>query len=292
MLNLDGMVSKIQQMPYNWAMPLSLDTLASDRFRLTPPQRAALGRLGIKTIRDLLYHFPVRYGDTVSARSIETLRKGDTAVIFGKVSGLKASKGFRTKITMADGVVEDETGRIHCVWFNQPYLAKMTPEGAFVRIEGKVSQRRSKAKAAAEGPLYFSNPKIEVVNELPIGVGDSLFGSEGAAHNLYPVYPESRGISSTWLYHNIQKIFKSGILDDLEDPLPGHILVKYHLPNIRTALVWVHAPMKPEDAEAARKRFSFEEIFLIQLSRQKARAEYCADPAFIIEPSISPSVNS
>ncbi len=238
---------------------------------------------------------------------------------------------------MADGVVEDETGKIHCVWFNQPYLAKMTPEGAFVRIEGKISQRRAKAKIAPpfvtpakagvqgqtaeiesgdtldsrwslpsakagggndkksgtllspkgreDGSLYFSNPKIEVVNELPIGVGDSLFGNEGAAHNLYPVYPESRGVSSAWLYHNIQKIFKTGILDELEDPLPGHILVKYHLPNIRTALLWIHAPMKPEDAEAARKRFAFEEIFLIQLSRQKARAEYRANPAFIIEPS-------
>ena len=137
-------------------MPLSLDTLAADRFRLTPPQRAALGRLGIKTIRDLLYHFPVRYGDTVAARSIETLQKGDTAVIFGKITGLKASKGFRTKMTMATGVVEDETGKIHCVWFNQPYLAKMTPEGAFVRVEGKVSQRRGKTKAAPAGEVGVS----------------------------------------------------------------------------------------------------------------------------------------
>ena len=264
-------------------MPLSLDTLAADRFRLTPPQRTALKRLGITTVRDLLYHFPVRYGDTVAARTIDSLDKGDAAVIFGKISGLKASKGFRSKVTMATGTVEDPTGTIGCVWFNQPYIAKMTPEGAPVRIEGKVSQRRP-GKDGAPGELYFSNPKIETVNDIPIGVGDSLFGKDGEAHNLYPVYPESRGISSTWLYHNIQKIFKSGILDELEDPLPGHILVKYHLPNIRTALVWIHAPMKAEDAESARKRFAFEEIFLIQLSRQRARAEYRADPAFIIEP--------
>ncbi len=265
-------------------MALTLDTLAADRFRLTPPQRDALKRLGILTVRDLLYHFPVRYGDTVEARHIDGLGKGDNAVIFGKITGLKASKGFKTKVTMADGTVEDETSKIHCVWFNQPYLAKMTPEGAFVRIEGKVSERRNTQE------LYFSNPKIEVVNELPTGVGDSLFSAGGpdasAAHNLYPVYPESRGISSTWIYHNIQKLFKTGILDELEDILPGHILVKYHLPNIRTALIWIHTPMKQDDAEAARKRFAFEEIFLIQLARQRSRATYKENPAFIIEPAL------
>ncbi len=260
-------------------MALTLETPVADRFRLTPPQRDALRRLGIVSVKDLLYHFPTRYGDTVEARHIDSLEKGDTAVVFGRITGLKAGKGFKTKVTMADGTIEDETGRIHCVWFNQPYLAKMTPEGALVRIEGKVSQRRGEA-----GELYFSNPKIEVVNELPIGVGDSLFGDGAAAHNLYPVYPESRGVSSAWLYHNIQKIIKAGLLDELEDILPGHILVKYHLPNIRTAMIWIHAPMKKDDAESARKRFAFEEIFLIQLSRQKARAEYKADPSFIIEP--------
>jgi ATP-dependent DNA helicase RecG len=264
-------------------MPLSLDTLAADRFRLTPPQRDALKKLGIMTVKNLLYHFPVRYGDVVESRSIDSLQKGDSAVVFGKITGLKASKGFKSKIAMADGTVEDETGRIHCVWFNQPYLAKMTPEGANVRIEGKVSERR------ATHELYLSNPKIEVVNELPTGTADSLFSPDAdgkaPAHNLYPVYPESRGVSSAWLYHNVQKVLKSGILDELEDPLPGHILVKYHLPNIRTALVWIHAPLKKEDAESARKRFAFEEIFLIQLARQRARAAYRADPAFIIEPA-------
>ncbi len=268
-------------------MAPSLHSRIEDRFRLTPPQRDALKRLGIATVRDLLYHFPTRYGDTVEARNISSLKKGEAAVIFGKITGLKASKGFKSKVAMADGTVEDESGTIHCVWFNQPYLAKMTPEGSFVRIEGKVSQRRSKpgpGGEAVEGELYFSNPKIEVVNELPTGVGNSLFGNGATAHNLYPVYPESRGISSTWLYHNIQKLMKTGILDEIEDILPGHILVKYHLPNIRTALIWIHAPMKQEDAEAARKRFAFEEIFAIQLARQRARAAYKENPAFIIEP--------
>jgi hypothetical protein len=121
-------------------MPLSLDIPVSEQFRITPIQKEALKKLGIRTIEDLLYHFPARYGDTAEARSIDSLAKGDTAVIYGKITGLKASKGFHSRITMASASVEDESGRIQCVWFNQPYIAKMTPEGALVRIGGKAGE--------------------------------------------------------------------------------------------------------------------------------------------------------
>jgi len=267
-------------------MNISLSDKLVEHFRLTPIQKTALKKLGLETVDDLLHHFPVRYGDIAKAGNIGTLAKGETAVIFGKITDLKASKGFRTKIPMASGTVEDESGKIHCVWFNQPYLAKMTPEGASVRVEGKVSARRK------TGELYLSNPKLEVVDRLPTGVGDSLFneinsaGAEnGAKHTLYPVYSESRGITSLWIYHAIRKIFRSGVLDKVADPLPADIIEKYNLPVLKTALIWIHTPMKNEDALSARKRFSFEEIFLIQLSRQQARAAYEKNPAFAIEPN-------
>lgn len=254
-------------------------SLITENSRLVPPQKAALKKLGLETIHDLLYHFPTRYGDTSETRNISSLSKGDVAVIFGKISGLKASKGFKTKVTMADAWVEDESGKVHCVWFNQPYLAKMTPEGAMVRIEGKVSERQKNQE------LYFSNPKIEVINKLPTGVGDSLFGDDGKSHTLYPVYPESRGITSNWIYHKIIDIFKNNVLDTIADPIPREILEKYSLPSLKTALIWIHTPMKLEDAQAARKRFAFEEIFFIQLEKQIARKEYQKNEAFIIEPT-------
>lgn len=264
---------------YNYPMSITLNSLITDNARLIPPQKAALKKLGIATVRDLLYHFPARYGDTSETRNIVTLGKGDTAVVFGKITKLKTSKGFKTKIAMADAWVEDDSGKIHCVWFNQPYLAKMTPEDALVRIEGKVSERKKTQE------LYFSNPKIEVVNKLPTGVGGSLFGDDGKAHTLYPVYPESRGITSNWLYHKIIDIFKSGILDEMVDPIPEEILKTYSLPSLKTALIWIHTPMKQEDADTARKRFAFEEVFLIQLEKQLTRKEYEKNPAFTIEPN-------
>jgi ATP-dependent DNA helicase RecG len=246
-------------------------------FRILPQQEKALTRLGIKTAEDLLYHFPVRYGDTASVEHISELKKGDKAVIFGKISGLKTSKAFRTKMSMSQAMLEDETGKIRATWFHQPYLAKMIPEDSFVRVEGNVSERN--------GERYFSNPKIETVSKLPIAVGGSLFGTSEEDHSLYPVYPESKGITSNWLYHKMQIIFSSGLLDELSDPIPPHILETYNLPNLRTALIWIHAPKKEEHAQAARKRFAFEEIFFIQIERQRARRESLEQAAFVIEKS-------
>jgi len=310
-------------------MPLTLSTRLSDYFRITPLQKVALKKLGLENIEDLLRHFPVRYGDTAEAKSVDSLAAGETAVIFGKISGLKTGKGWKSKVTMAEGTIEDETGKIHCIWFNQPYVAKMFSDGMMVRIEGKVSQRRVKKEVRSKnyeaplhpslrselsgaseikqettkldqkivtspadfavpeeeksGPLYFSNPKIEAVQKLPIGTGDSLFGADGESHTLYPVYPESSGISSAWIYHNIQKIFKSGILENLVDHLPADILEKYHLPGLKTAFIWIHTPLTRDDALSARKRFAFEEVFTIQLGKKIARKEFEKNPAFLIE---------
>lgn len=272
-------------------MPMSygMNTLITDFVRITPLQKEALRRLRIHTIRDLLYHFPTRYGDTAEARNIDSLVKGETAVIYGKISHLETSKGFKSKIAMATGTVEDETGRINCVWFNQPYVAKMFSDDMLVRIEGRVSVRRKKVlntentSPESEGPLYFSNPKIEKIETMPIGVGDSLFGDTGKSHTLYPVYPETKGITSLWIYHTILKIFKAQIIEKAEDPIPEDILHRYHLPSIKSAIVWVHTPQNHEDALSARKRFSFEEIFSIQLGKQKSKKLFEQNPAYVIE---------
>lgn len=254
---------------------MKLNSLIEENFRLADIQKTALRKLGIRTVEDLLYHFPVRYGDTSSMKNIGSLVAGETVAIFGKISRLKTSKAFRKKIPMAEAYIEDESGKIKTIWFHQPYLAKMISENALVKAEGKVSERK--------GELYMSNPKIETVSRLPIGVGDSLFGERGENYTLYPVYAESRGITSNWIFHKIQKAFSLGILDEIIDPIPEDILKKYNLPSLKTSLVWIHSPHREKDAESARKRFAFEEIFFIQLEKQKEKVEYQKNPAPVID---------
>ena len=119
---------------------MRLDDKLTETFRIMPAQAGALKRLGIISVRDLLYHFPTRYGDTAQVSSIANLERGASSVIFGKISGLKMSRAFRKKIPMAEAVIEDATGKIKIIWFHQAYLAKMITEGSNVRVEGKVSE--------------------------------------------------------------------------------------------------------------------------------------------------------
>lgn len=273
---------------YNYRMrPDSpLETL----FRIAEPQKKALKKLRIKTAEDLLYHFPARYGDVAEIRTIGGLVQGETVVIFGHITKLQATKAFHKKIPMGTAELRDDSGKIQIVWFNQPYIAKMIPEDALVRVEGRVSERRPKTSSDVTRStthdtrsLYFSNPKIEKVTSVPTGVGGSLFGEEGEAHHLHPVYPESHGITSNWLFHHIQKVIASGALDTLIDPVPPEILEKYHLPSLKTALIFIHAPQKADDAVGARKRFAFEEVFFIQLEKQKERKLWQKEKSFTIE---------
>ncbi len=254
---------------------MEFQDLIEKHFRLQDSQKKALKKIGLKTIEDLLYHFPTRYGDTSEMKNIGSLVSGETAVIYGRVSGLKTGKAFVKRTPISEGIIEDETGKIKVIWFHQPYIAKMIHEGALVRVEGKISDRK--------GVLGMMNPKIETVTKLPTGVGDSLFGEEGEAHSLYPVYPESQGITSNWFYHAINKIFKSQILENVTDAIPDYILKTYNLPSLATALIWIHAPLKKDHATSARKRFAFEEVFFIQLQKKKDRLLWQKEPTFVIE---------
>ena len=249
------------------------DDLLEKVFRLHDTQKKALKRLKLETVRDLLYHFPTRYGDISQITSIRSAEDGSEITVYGRISKLETGKTYASGKAKASAIVEDETGTISITWFGQPYLAKMLQEGSFVKVSGKVSLYKDRPT--------FNNPKVEKVSKIPIGVGDSLFGNH-EEHTLYPVYPESRGITSNWMYHSIQKIFNSGTLDNFSDSIPKDVLKKYHLPGLETAFIWVHSPKKETDALAARKRFSFEEIFFIQLKKGLLRREREAHKSFVI----------
>ncbi|MBI3634208.1 MAG: ATP-dependent DNA helicase RecG [Candidatus Yonathbacteria bacterium] len=254
---------------------ISHKILLSEIFRLTPLQKTALIKLNISNARDLLYYFPARYSTISEVRLIRDLVPGEQAIIYGRVVKVATTKGFHSKIPMAEAVIEDGTGKIKAIWFHQPYIAKMLLPDTMVKLSGKIEERK--------GSLYIANPEIEKTKELPIDAGHSLFG-ENHESFFYPVYPETKYITSRFLYHHIQKIFTLGVLKYIEDPIPEEILKRYNLPSLKTALVWIHTPQKESDAKAARKRFAFEEVFMIQLARQKDRADFKKHDAFTIVP--------
>ena len=245
---------------------MTLNSPLESCIKIDSQHKVALAKLSIYTVKDLLYHFPVRYGDTATLSSIQNSKDGEDITIFGRIKKLKLDKTFRTKIARATAVIEDESGTINATWFNQPYIAKMYAEGEFVKVSGKI-------KVLKEIP-FLNNPTIEKIESMPIGVGDDLFGnSEKGIEELSPIYKLTKGISSLWIHHAILKICKSPLFETIEDPIPEYILKKYKLPSLKSALIYIHHPQKEKDALAARKRFAFEEVFLIQLQKLHARKD-------------------
>lgn len=242
-----------------------------DHFRLVETQKKALKRLKLTTIDQLLHHFPARYDEIKDTKTIVSLSKGDIAVVYGRVLNLKTKKAWKSKTPMTEGTIEDATGKIKLMWFHQPYIAKMIRSGSSVKLSGTVT--------GSEGSLYIANPKIEGGGS--ISTDDSLFSGDGGS--TFPIYPESRGITSLWFYHAQQRIFNSGLLEEMKDPIPENILKKYNLPTLKTALIWIHTPKNEKDALSARKRFAFEEVFYIQLAQHKRKLEYKEKEAFNIE---------
>lgn len=250
--------------------------------RLLPVQKIALKKLRLETVSDLLHHFPTRYADVRELAQTHELVAGKDVTLYGKLSRVTLRKAWKTKIPMAEAVLEDAQGKIKLVWFNQPYIAKMYPEGTLVKISGKVSLGKS--------GLYVSNPEVSHIKDMPIDTHDSLFKQDEAVKSqesefLTPMYPESKGISSRFLHHAISKIIASGVLDTVIDAIPSHILAQYHLPSLKSALTYIHFPKSQDHITAARKRFAFEEIFFIQLQKQKDRAQLLQTPAYPIKAS-------
>src|SRR3989339_1064124 len=259
------------------------------KFRLDANQKRALHKLKLFSVADLLFHFPVRYSDISTVFKISDLVAGTSATVYGKVSKLKTKKGFRSKIPMAEGEIADLSGKIKIIWFNQAYLAKMLHDGDTVKLTGKVTKGKSS--------IYLANPEFEKMIDMPIDSHDTLFStanSQGVplasmpraplgAGFSYPIYAETRGITSKWFYHAIEKILREKTLDNIEDYIPADILKKYNLPTLKTALIWIHKPKNKNDAESARKRFAFEEVFCIQLERQHDKFEYRKNKSFQIK---------
>ncbi|TSC71127.1 MAG: ATP-dependent DNA helicase RecG [Parcubacteria group bacterium Gr01-1014_49] len=233
--------------------------------RLKPEQKRALHKLGIRTIRDLLYHFPARYENAGPTGTIAGVTSGAEVTLYGTIRKPDIRKTWKSRRPIAEAWLEDASGRIKMMWFSQPYIAKTLHDGMVVKVSGKIGGTGAK--------IYLANPEIDKSPVNPDDVHDSLFVAGAPQENapLYPIYPESQGVSSLWFLHAVRKVFETGVHERIADPIPADILKRYNLPALSSALVFMHAPRQKKDADAARKRFAFEEVFALQIVMQQRR---------------------
>ncbi len=221
--------------------------------RISPKYAKALEKMSIFSIRDLFFHFPFRYDDFSEMRSIAELWSGQIATIQGTAIKVKNVRTWKKKMHITEAQIQDETGTVKAIWFNQPYISDTLTEGKKVRLSGKIS--------ADSSGLYFSNPVWEMESRIPTNTG-----------RLVPVYPETQGLTSRWLRWQIQTFLKLNL--EIEDPIPQDILKKLNLPEIKKALKYIHFPNSKNEYLVAQKRFAFEEMFLVQIKSIQVRSSW------------------
>src|SRR5271170_2399607 len=113
-----------------------------------------LEKLGLMTVRDLLWHFPSRYEDYSKVYSIAELEPGQQATIRGVVDDVTTGRSWRRQMSIVEAVIRDDTDTIRAVWFNQPYVANILKVGREANFAGKVS-------LSDESELFLSHPAYE-----------------------------------------------------------------------------------------------------------------------------------
>jgi ATP-dependent DNA helicase RecG len=203
-----------------------------------------LARLGVGTIRDLLYFFPRRHLDYSQRKSIAELEVGEEQTILATVWEARIARLGTQRGT--EVILGDETGNIRAVWFNQPYLAKNFPTNAKLVISGKVSEFK--------GQKVFESPEWELVEDKElIHTG-----------RLVPVYPLTRGLYPRQL-RNLVKRAVDNWAWQVADFLPLEIKNRCQLLDLPEAIIQAHYPGSHLMKAESRKRLAFDELFLLQL---------------------------
>ncbi len=202
------------------------------------------GKLGVKTIRDLLYFFPHRHLDYSQLQLISQLIAGEEQTIIANVWQTKEIRLGGRRSTEA--IVGDESGNVRVVWFNNPYLARNLPTNTRLVISGRVS--------LFNGRYVFESPEWELAEDKElIHTG-----------RLVPIYSLTQGLRP----RQVRKLMK-GVVEQwawqLVDFLPSELRERNDLLELPQAISQAHYPDDEAAKDKARVRLAFDELFLLQL---------------------------
>ncbi len=213
-----------------------------------PARKKLFANLGIENIEDLLYFFPRRYEDRTQMTPFNQLKVGEFQTVSGKVLARGGHRSWFTKKHVYETVIGDDTGRLFCIWFNQPFLENYFKIGEQVVLYGKVEVYKNRLQMVA--------PEYELISK------DDEALSVG---RIVPVYSLTRGISQRYL----RKVIKA-CLDryaiELRDCLPVSIRNKFRLMHLCESIASIHFPESLDVHKQAYQRVAFEEFFFFQVS--------------------------
>lgn len=247
---------------------LALDESVQQVKQISPARERTLNNIGISTIRDLLYHFPFRYIDMSRVETAASAIINETCTIVGSVHEITLKKP-RPRLNLVEVALVDASGILIVTFFRQPWLMEKIKVGDRIAVAGKIEFNY--------GYKRMTNPFFEVLD-------DSIDEVEGT---VIPVHHSSEKLSATWMRRLIGNAIEqcAGVLD----PLPLDIRSKYRLASRQNAIRSIHFPHSIEDAQQARRRLAYEEVFMLELhlmQSAKRRSEGKHPTAHVINGSI------
>ncbi|HET9222633.1 MAG TPA: OB-fold nucleic acid binding domain-containing protein, partial [Roseiflexaceae bacterium] len=227
------------------AAPITLDTSLDQLSGIGKVTAQSFRRLGVRTVRDLLYHFPHRYDDYTSQKKIADLQIGAVETVVATISDLRTFS-MRSGGQALEVLVGDESGSLKVVFFRQPWLARQLQIGAKIVLSGKVD--------SYQGLRQMSSPDWEPYSD------DELIHTG----RLVPVHPLTKG-----LYERSARTLIKRVVDHaaplMVDYLPEVVRERAGLMPLAQAIVQMHFPVDQEQLARARLRLGFDEFLCIQL---------------------------
>lgn len=206
--------------------------------------KRTLNNLGIFYIEDLLYHIPFRYVDFSSKIAIGQAQVGQMVTLEGIITEVKARRSFRSRLQFTEAVLEDQTGIVKLVWFNQPYLAKQLTEESTLVVAGKIEWFKQK---------QLTNPYFEFTDE----------GNQTG--KILPVYHLTKGITNLRLAKLIKNAWDSSS-QNIHDELSPALLKKFGLYDMRKSLENLHFPASKESLKPSQLRLAVEDTLPQQVA--------------------------
>jgi len=251
---------------------MDLDSPVETIPRVSAIYAKRLNRLGIKTVRDLIYHFPLRYDDLSKIAKIGDAQANETVTVRGQIINIHAFRTPRKRMFLIEALIKDNSGTIRAIWFNQPFLLRALKKGEWVSLAGKVNYDGK--------TLFFSNPAHETIRLEQLGAGNKPASRHTG--RLVPIYPETTKLTSKWLRYILDLIFPKAI-NEFKDFLPAEIRKSQKLVDLSAALKKIHFPQTQKDIDEARRRLGFDELFLIQLFILQQKQKWQLNRAAIIK---------
>ncbi len=233
-------------------------------------ERAAqLARLDIRTVEDLLLHRPRRYEDRRHFRKIAELTKDEPATARGTIvaSGLRRFRGGSKSVF--EIILDDGTARLHCRWWNLPFMEKYFAMGVEVFVYGKLSETK---------PRVMTHPETEVIEG----------GEESFIHinRIAPVYPLTEGLPQRWLRGLIWRALEKFVAaarqsaanfpdwKSFDEKMAALCRDAATLPSRANAIHMTHFPKELTDVEIARRRLALDEFIELQRQIQQRRKNF------------------